>query len=72
MYVEIMFRNCAGPVQFYMQELCRFQASNLSRKPSQVLRKCHAVFCHIFLDIFKNAKKRLKLYVAPAQILVQI
>ena len=51
-----MCKNCAGPVQFSMQELCRFQASNLSRITAQVLRVSRSLLS-IFFGIFKNAKQ---------------
>ena len=66
-----MFKNCDGPVQFSMQELCKFQASNFSRKPVQVLCEFYEVF-NIYFWIFSRMQKKLKFYVGPAQVLVQI
>ena len=61
-----MFKNCAAPVQFAMQELCGSQVGN----PSKITARVPCSLLNIFFDIFKNAKQVTKIWwpcAAPSQ-----
>ena len=71
LFVKIMFRKCAGPVQFSMQELYGSQMGNPSRITAQILCWSHAVIKYIFryFQEFKAIQQRL---VGPMQVLYSL